>query len=88
MREIIEEHARLSVTDAAKRMGVSRQALHVVLCGRSAMSADMALRFARLVGGQAELFLRTQESLAVWSARRRLAGRLARIEPVASKWAA
>jgi len=42
MREIIEEHARLSVTDAARRMGVSRQALHAVLRGRSAVSADMA----------------------------------------------
>ncbi len=88
MREIIEEHARLSVTDAARRMGVSRQALHAVLCGRSAMSADMALRFARLVGGRAELFLRMQENLDLWSARRRLAGRLARIEPVAPKRAA
>jgi addiction module HigA family antidote len=46
MREIIEEHARLSVTDVARRMGVSRQALHAVLRGRSAVSADMALRAA------------------------------------------
>ncbi len=80
MREIIEEHARLSVTDAARRMGVSRQALHAVLCG--------PLRFARLVGGRAELFLRMQENLDLWSARRRLAGRLARIEPIAPKRAA
>jgi addiction module HigA family antidote len=88
MREIIEEHARLPVTDVARRMGVSRQALHAVLRGRSAVSADMALRFARLMGGRAELFLRMQENLDLWSARQRLGVRLSRIEPVTSKRAA
>jgi len=88
MREIIEEHALLSVTDAARRMGVSRQALHAVLRGRSAVSADMALRFAQLTGGRAELFLRMQENLDLWLARQRLGGRLARIEPITSKRAA
>lgn len=88
MREIIEEHARLSVTDVARRMGVSRQALHAVLRGRSAVSADMALRFARLTGGRAELFLRMQENLDLWTARQRLGVRLSRIEPVTSKRAA
>jgi addiction module HigA family antidote len=88
MREIIEEHAHLSVADAARRMGVSRQALHAVLRGRSAVSADMALRFAQLTGGRAELFLRMQENLELWTARRRLGARLAKIESVASKRAA
>jgi addiction module HigA family antidote len=88
MREIIEEHVCLSVTDAARRMGVSRQALHAVLRGRSAVSADMALRFGRLVGGSAELFLRMQENLDLWTARQRLGKRLGRIAPVISKRAA
>jgi addiction module HigA family antidote len=88
MREIIEEHARLPVTDVARRMGVSRQALHAVLRGRSAVSADMALRFAQLTGGRAELFLRMQENLDLWTARQRLGVHLARIAPVSSKRAA
>ena len=88
MREIIEEHVELSVTEAARRMKVSRQALHAVLRGRSAVSADMALRFAQLVGGRAELFLRMQENLDLWTARQRLGARLSRIAPVVSKKAA
>ena len=88
MREIIEEHVELSVTEAARRMGVSRQALHAVLRGRTAVSADMALRFARLVNGQAELFLRMQENLDLWEARQRLGARLSKIAPVAIKKAA
>ena len=88
MREIIEEHTRLSVTNVARRMGISRQALHAVLRGRSAVSADMALRFAQLTGGRAELFLRMQDNLDLWTARQRLGVRLSRIEPVTSKRAA
>ncbi len=85
MREIIEEQVSLSVADAAQRMGVSRQALRAVLHGRSAVSADMALRFARLTGGRAELFLRMQENLDLWTARQRLGRQLAWIQPVTSK---
>ena len=88
MREIIEEHVDLSVTEAARRMGVSRQALHSVLRGRTAVSADMALRFAQLVSGQAELFLRMQENLDLWQARQRLGARLSKIAPVSVKKAA
>jgi antitoxin HigA-1 len=88
MREIIEDHVELSVTEAARRMGISRQALHSVLRGRSAVSADMALRFAQLVGGKAELFLHMQESLDLWMARQRLGARLSRIAPVTAKKAA
>lgn len=88
MREIIEKHVLLSITDAARRMGVSRQGLHAVLRGRSAVSADMALRFARLVGGQPELYLRMQENLDLWSARQRLSLQLSRIEPISGKRAA
>jgi addiction module HigA family antidote len=88
MREIIEEHVNLSVTDAARRMGVSRQALHAVLRGRSAVSADMALRFARLVGGEPELYLRMQENRDLWTARQRLGAQLSRIEPIPTKRAA
>jgi antitoxin HigA-1 len=88
MREIIEEHVGLSVTDAARRMGVSRQALHAVLRGRSAVSADMSLRFSRLVGGRPELFLRMQENFDLFAARRRLGARLTRIAPVTPRRAA
>ncbi|MBN9091615.1 MAG: HigA family addiction module antidote protein [Reyranella sp.] len=88
IREIIEEHAELSVTEAARRMGISRQALHSVLRGRTAVSAGVALRFAQLTGGQPELFLHMQEALDLWTARQRLGPRLARIAPVPTKRAA
>jgi len=81
--EILEEHFRLSVADAAARMGVTRQALHAVVSGRSAVSPDMALRFGKLVDGAPELYIAMQGQRDLWLAQQRLKGVLAAIEPVA-----
>ena len=51
MREILEDHVKMSIAEAARRMKISRPALHAVLNGTSAVTADMALRFTRLTGG-------------------------------------
>ena len=50
----------LSVTAAAKALGVSRQMLHAILSGRKALSAIMCLKVARLFGGPPELWMRLQ----------------------------
>ena len=65
-------------------MKVSRPALYAVLTGKGAVTADMALRFARLTGGRSELLLRMQANFDLWAATARLAGALADIEPVAA----
>lgn len=88
MREILDDHVGLTVVEAARRMGISRQSLHAVLSGRGAVSADMALRFGRLVGGAPELYLRMQEAHGLWHARRALADTLAAIEPAKARKAA
>src|SRR5262249_30415637 len=48
MREILEEHTKMTIAEAARRMKVSRPALYTVLNGTAAVTAEMALRFARL----------------------------------------
>ena len=40
-REILEEHLRLSISEAVSRMGISRQSLHAVLRGEAAVTADL-----------------------------------------------
>src|SRR5262245_31398378 len=72
MREILED-AGLSITEAARRMEISRQALHGVLNGSAAVTAEMALRFARLVGGEPELYLQMQVKRDLWLAGQRFA---------------
>lgn len=59
VRDNIEELA-LSVADAAKGLGVTRQQLHNVIAGKSAVSPEMALRLEMAFGGGAEMWLRMQ----------------------------
>lgn len=72
MAEVLHEHLALSTAEAAKRMGVTRQALHRVLSGAGALSPEMALRFGALTGSAAGLFLRMQEAHDLWIVERRI----------------
>jgi addiction module HigA family antidote len=81
MREILETHVKLTIAEAARRMGISRQALHAVLNGAATVTAEMALRFARLTGGEAELFVNMQAGDDLELAQQRLHDELAGIEP-------
>jgi addiction module HigA family antidote len=80
-REILEDHVKLSVSEAARRLGVSRQSLHEILGGRAACTAEMALRFARLTGGAPELYVQMQLQRDLWLAEHRISAALAEIEP-------
>ncbi len=58
----------LGVTEAARKLRMSRVALSRVVNGRAAVSADMALRLAAALGGSAESWLRMQASYDLWQA--------------------
>lgn len=81
MREILDEHLKLPIAQAARRMKISRPSLYPVLDGSGAVTADMALRFARLTGGRPELYLHMQEADDLRHAGQRLAKILKQIEP-------
>lgn len=57
--EIVEPHG-LNVTDAARHLGVSRQAMSNLLNARAGLSADMAIRFEKAFGVKADTMLRMQ----------------------------
>ncbi len=57
--EIVEPHG-LSVTAAAARLGVTRQAMSNLLGGQAGLSAEMAVRFEGAFGLRAETLLRMQ----------------------------
>ena len=50
----------LTVTDAAKALGVSRQALNNLINGQAGISPEMAIRLDKAFGGGAETWLRLQ----------------------------
>jgi addiction module HigA family antidote len=61
----------LTVADAAKGLGVTRQQLYRVINGTSSVSAEMALRLERAFGGSADTWLRMQVAYDVAQIRNR-----------------
>jgi addiction module HigA family antidote len=57
--EIVEPHG-LTVTAAARKLGVTRQAMSNLLTGNAGLSAEMAIRFEKAFGLEAETLLRMQ----------------------------
>lgn len=79
--ELIEAHG-LSVTEAARVLGVSRPALSSLLNGRAALSGEMAVRFEKAFGVRMETLMRMQNSYDIAETRRRAKGiRVARFQP-------
>jgi addiction module HigA family antidote len=64
----------LSVTEASKVLGVTRQALNNVVNGQAGISADMAIRLDKAFGGGAETWLALQMAYDLAQARKRTRG--------------
>lgn len=60
IRELCLEPMGLTVTDAAKGLGVSRKALSELLNGHSGISSEMAVRLHKAFGGSVESWLTQQ----------------------------
>ena len=61
----------LTVTRAARGLGVTRQALSDVVNGRSSVSVDMAIRLSKAFGSTPETWLGMQMAYDLWQARDR-----------------
>ena len=72
----------ITVTDFARRIGVTRVTLTNVLNGRNGVSADMAMRLAAALGGSAESWLHMQAQYALAASEKALKKVLAKIEPL------
>lgn len=60
IRELCIDPLGLSVTEAAKGLGVSRKALSELLNGHSGISPEMSIRLSKAFGGSAESWLTQQ----------------------------
>ncbi len=61
----------LSVTEGAKVLGVSRQALSRLINGKSGVSPDMAIRLSKAFGPTPDIWIRMQAAYDVAQARTR-----------------
>jgi addiction module HigA family antidote len=63
---------RRTIGEIATLLGVSRQTLHRVMAGESAITPDMAVRLGKLCGNGPDLWLRMQAAYDGWEASKRL----------------
>ncbi|MHB8652940.1 MAG: HigA family addiction module antitoxin [Terriglobia bacterium] len=84
IREDILPQVGMSVTAAAKALGVSRQMLHDILAERKPLSAVMCLKISRLLGSTPEFWMRLQADYDLKKAaqNREVMQRVSRIVPV------
>lgn len=69
--EVLREWlADISVTDAAKSLGVTRVALSRVLNGSAGVSADMDLRLSKALGTTPGTWYTMQANYDMWQAKR------------------
>jgi addiction module HigA family antidote len=61
----------LTVTEAAKKLGVARKTLSALINGRAALSPEMAVRIARATCTSPESWLMMQTRLDLWEAQQK-----------------
>lgn len=71
IRELCLKPLGLTVTDAAKGLGVSRKTLSSLLNGRFGISPEMAIRLSKAFGGSPESWLMQQAQYDLWQVRDR-----------------
>ncbi len=69
----------MTVTEAAQRLGVTRQAFSALLNQRAGVSADMALRLSQALGTSAEMWVSMQAAYDLWVAKQKPRPRVGRI---------
>jgi len=84
LREDVLPTIGLSISEAARRLGISRQQLHRVLACTHPITTDMALRVGKFAGNGPDLWLRMQQAYDLWYAEHRMKDELSKIETVES----
>ncbi len=79
LREDVLPAVGLSVSEAARQLGVSRQTLHRIMAGTHGITPEMAVRLGRFCGHGPGLWLRMQQAFDLWHAERRLRDQIERI---------
>ncbi len=72
----------ISVSRAAKDLGVSRQTISRIIHGAQPVTAEMAAKLGHYFGGGASLWVRMQAQYDLWNAQQNLATQLKKM-PIA-----
>jgi addiction module HigA family antidote len=79
LREDVLPALGLSVSEAARQLGVTRQTLHRIMAERVSVTPEMAARLGRFCGNGPGLWLRMQQAYDLWRVECEFAAELDRI---------
>ncbi len=68
LKELYLEDKKLSITAAARFLGVTRENLSSIVNGRTGISPEMALRLSKAFQTDAEMWLNMQKDYDLWHA--------------------
>jgi len=88
LREDVLPALKISVSRAARELGITRQTLHRILAEKASITPEMAARLGRFCGNGAGLWLRMQQEYDLWRVERALAAKLRKIPVHRSRSAA
>lgn len=74
LKELCIDPLGISVTEAAKALGVSRKTLSAILNRRAGISPQMAIRLAKAFGTSPESWLNQQIAYDLWTAEQNCRG--------------
>ena len=80
IKEDILPELSISVSEAARRMNISRQQLHRILACTHPISTEMALRIGKFAGNGPGIWLRMQQNYDLWHAEKRIKNELSKIK--------
>lgn len=69
IKEFCIDAVGISITEAARSLGITRKTLSALLNGRSGISPEMALRLSKVFGRTPEGWLRLQSQFDLWKTR-------------------
>ena len=73
---LMEALSDISLTEAAKRLGVGRVALSRLLNGTTGISPEMALRLSKALGTAPEFWYGMQVNYDLWQAKKKFRGKV------------
>ena len=72
IREFCLDTLKMTVTDAAKSLGVTRKTLSALLNGRAGITPEMSLRLSKVFGRTPEGWLKLQLQYDLWKIQHRV----------------
>ena len=79
LRDTVLPALGISVSEAARDLGISRQTLHQIMAEKAPITPAMALRIGKFCGNGPDLWLRLQVSHDLWRAEKEIGPEVAAI---------